>query len=478
MHLLFDARLLHRPLSGLERVQRNLLRELALQPKITRLRVLVMHGTRLPATFPQRAEPIFVHGTEDILRVLSTADPKERPDVYHLSWFPDRTPRDLWLPLAAKASVVEVHDAILNRHPEYHPNRDAWAWYHAFVKTLVRSCDRLLCHSTSVVQEVQRDLDGDPHIATVAPLAVEPTLRAPLAAADVQQRLQKLGVSGPFFLAVGKDYPHKDHATMFRAIAKLTPRIPVVCAGSQVWSGPQSTRELLAQLGMTQSVRWIEGLDDDDVKALIQGAKALVYPSLEEGFGLPPIEAMALGTPVLAAASMSIPEVCDDGAWLFPAGDVDALAGLMQKVLAGGDEVAKLVARGRARESMYSWQRCAERTVACYEQAIADSKSRKKRARPPLPPEIARVLDVLATCPFSVERELTAWQERCLSVENTLRELQAKVAGQPRPGPLTQPTAPSALTEREPDEPRARFSLKRRIGKIKDGIKRRIGKGG
>ena len=70
MHILFDARLLHRPLSGLERVQRNLLRELAAHPAVTRLRVVVMHGTKLPECFPKRAEPVFVHCTEDILREL------------------------------------------------------------------------------------------------------------------------------------------------------------------------------------------------------------------------------------------------------------------------------------------------------------------------------------------------------------------------------------------------------------------------
>ena len=101
MHVLFDARLLHRPLSGLERVQRNLLRELSVHPAITRLRVVVMHGTRLPEQFPKNAEVVFVHGTEDILRELTG---KDAPDVYHLTWFPDRNPRDLWLPLMAKSS--------------------------------------------------------------------------------------------------------------------------------------------------------------------------------------------------------------------------------------------------------------------------------------------------------------------------------------------------------------------------------------
>ena len=485
MHVLFDARLLHHPLSGLERVQRNLLRELASHPAITRLRVVVMHGTRLPEQFPKNAEVVFVHGTEDILRELTG---KDAPDVYHLTWFPDRNPRDLWLPLMAKSSVVEVHDAILNRHPEYHPNHDCWKWYNSFVSRLVRNADRLLVHSKSVKSEVEKDLGGDPTICDLAPLAVEPTLRTPLSAEDARARRDRLGIPSRYFLAVGKDYPHKGHNTMFRALARLDDTIPIVCAGSQVWNGPDSTQKELKDLGITDRVRWIEGLDDEDVKALIQGASALVYPSTEEGFGLPPIEAMALGTPVLAAAAMSIPEVCKDGAWLFPAGDSKALSKLMHKVLTDTAATAELVARGREVEKGYSWTRCAELTVESYRQAIAASKqAQSARKRPTLGVESAESLLVQARAPFSTERELAAWQERCLSVENTLRELRlrleqhqaaaaASAAATSAPStiaPPSPPLAPMSVEAKDPvdaGEPRPKFSLRRRIQKIRAGL--------
>ena len=485
MHVLFDARLLHRPLSGLERVQRNLLRELAANPAITRLRVVVMHGTRLPEQFPKNAEAVFVHGTEDILRELTG---KDAPDVYHLTWFPDRNPRDLWLPLMAKSSVVEVHDAILNRHPEYHPNHDCWKWYNSFVSRLVRNADRLLVHSKSVMTEVEKDLGGDPTICDLAPLAVEPTLRTPLSAEDARARRDRLGMPARYFLAVGKDYPHKGHNTMFRALARLDDTIPIVCAGSQVWNGPDSTQKELKDLGITDRVRWVEGLDDEDVKALIQGASALVYPSTEEGFGLPPIEAMALGTPVLAASAMSIPEVCKDGAWLFPAGDSKALSKLMHKVLTDKDATAQLVARGREVEKSYSWTRCAELTVESYRQAVAASQlPAAARKRPTLGIESVESLLVQTRAPFSVERELAAWQERCLSVENTLRELRVRLeqhqaaanqqttqaTAQPVVAPPTLPLAP--MRDESPQstvgtESRPRFSLKRRIEKIRAGL--------
>lgn len=472
MNVLFDARLLHRPLSGLERVQRNLLRELAAQPRIDRLRVLVRHGTVLPESFPGRAEPVFVHGTEDILRELLSPD--RRPDVYHLSWFPDTTPRDLWLPLAAKASVVEVHDAILNRHPEYHPNHECWKWYHSFVRGLVRSADRLLCHSRSVIEEVVRDLGGERGRCDLAPLAVEPSLRVALSDEAARARRQRLGIPEQYFLAVGKDYPHKGHATLFRAIARLPQKVSVVCAGSQVWNGPEGTRKLLEDLELTDRVLWLEGLDDEDVKALIQGATALVYPSTEEGFGLPPIEAMALGTPVIAAAAMSIPEVCGDGAWLFPPGNIGALVDLLGRVLNEPERVRQLVARGRERELQYSWTRCAEATVESYGRAIGRSKGGKRRKRAAVPPDILNVLAVQAQSPFSTERELAAWQERCLSVENSLREAQERLRlFEPSVEPTPPPPPPPSMALREPESPRARFSLGRRMRKIRDSLLKR-----
>jgi len=476
MKVLFDARLLHRPLSGLERVQRNLVRELAAHRGIERLRVLVQTGTRPPDGFPARAELVPVSGTEDILREL--IDPQRKSDVYHLTWFPDRNPRDVWLPVAAPASVVEVHDAILNRHPEYHPSSESWQWYHAFVCTLVRGADRLLVHSKSVITEVERDLGGDRNRCDLAPLAVEPTLRTPLSASEAAARRKRLGAPPTYFIAVGKDYPHKGHATLFRALAQLPLRVPVVCAGSQVWHGPESTRALLAELGLTDSVRWLEGLADDDIKALIQGAKALVYPSTEEGFGLPPIEAMALGTPVVAAAAMSIPEVCGDGAWLFPPGDHRVLAELLQRVLAGGKPVEELVARGKACEHNYTWQRTGQAVFACYRKAVEAARASGKRRRPTVPKDLLPVLDVSSRSPFSAERELAAWQERCLSVENSLREAQSELA---RLGsrmqaaafpPPPEPGAPVAAAAGS----RPRFSLGRRIRKIREGLKKRMEK--
>lgn len=480
MDILFDARMLNRPLSGLERVQLNVLRELSQLPQVKRLRVVLLANTRTAKPLPRSVERCEVWTTEDIVKVLT--DPAQQPDVYHMTWFPDTTPRDLFLPLLAPASVVEVHDAILNRHPEYFPDRQHWEWYNSYIKRLVRNSDRLLVHSRSVIGEIERDLHGDPSIADVAPLAVDPDFHQPLDAAKVRARCKKIGFEGDFFLAVGKDYPHKDHATLLRAMAALPTSVRLCIAGTKIWKNPGETSdEIIAKLRLGDRVKWVQGLDDDDIKALIQGARAMVYPSLEEGFGIPPIEAMALRTPVVAANAMSIPEVCGDGAWLFQPGNATELVQLLRKVLAGGPDVQALTERGAARERTYSWRRTAELTLQCYQNAIATAREGTS-PRPKLDPAVRDSLAIAARYKFNdLERELAAWQQRCLGAEAQLTaarlhggKLDARLrelGEEPPPPPVPLLKEPPANGHGQARRPR--WSLKRRIQKIRDGWNRR-----
>lgn len=484
MDILFDARMLNRPMSGLERVQLNVLRELSQLPQVKRLRVVLIKHTHTAKPLPPSVERCEVWTTEDIVKVLT--DPKQRPDVYHMTWFPDTTPRDLFLPLLAPASVVEVHDAILNRHPEYFPDQEHWRWYDGFIKRLIRNSDRLLVHSKSVISEIEKDLHGDPRIADVAPLAVDPDFHHPLPEAEVKKRCKKIGFEGDFVLAVGKDYPHKDHATLLRAMARLPASVRLCIAGTKIWKNPGETSdEIIAQLKLGDRVKWVQGLDDQDIKALIQGCRAMAYPSLEEGFGIPPIEAMALRTPVVAARAMSIPEVCGDGAWLHAPGDDRELEQMLRKCLTGGPEVQALIERGVAREKTFSWKRTAELTFASYEKAIATAKSGKS-PRKTLDPVVAESLAIAARYKFNdLERELAAWQQRAFGAETQLNaaklhasQLEAQLrddgktpvaAPKPESPPSPPPATNGAATERRP-----RWSLKRRMKKIRDGLKKRM----
>jgi glycosyltransferase involved in cell wall biosynthesis len=111
-------------------------------------------------------------------------------------------------------------------------------------------------------------------------------------------------------------------------------------------------------------------LDDPALAAVLGGAAALVYPSLYEGFGFPPLQAMAAGVPVVATAAGAVPEVVGDGAVLVDPGDGDGLAGAITRVLDGGPDVDAVVARGLARSRRFTWAACAGGLARLYADAV------------------------------------------------------------------------------------------------------------
>jgi len=116
-------------------------------------------------------------------------------------------------------------------------------------------------------------------------------------------------------------------------------------------------------------------LDDTTLAGVLRGASVLAYPSKYEGFGLPPLQAMAAGIPVVATAGGAVPEVVGDGAWLVDTGDGEALAQQIVRALAGGEDVAALIARGRARSAEFTWDRCAEGLAGLYRDATGSVTS-------------------------------------------------------------------------------------------------------
>jgi glycosyltransferase involved in cell wall biosynthesis len=129
--------------------------------------------------------------------------------------------------------------------------------------------------------------------------------------------------------------------------------------------------KVIQELGLRENVTSLGYVEDEDLPLLYGGARVFLYPSLHEGFGLPPLEAMACGTPVIAGRSGSLPEVLGDGAlWVDPY-DVDAIADGMTRLLTDEALRAELVARGFARARLFSWRTTAATTLGVYEEAAS-----------------------------------------------------------------------------------------------------------
>ncbi|MGH9088623.1 MAG: glycosyltransferase family 4 protein [Acidimicrobiales bacterium] len=181
-----------------------------------------------------------------------------------------------------------------------------------------------------------------------------------------------------FVLAVGTAEPRKDLPGLVRAfdqVAADRPDLALVLAGPEGWGSGDLARAIggAAARDRVVTTGWVDGAG---LAGLLVGAAVLAYPSRYEGFGFPPLQAMAAGTPVVATRAGALPEVLGDAALLVAVGDVGALAGALATVLDDAWTEAGLAERGAARAAAYSWDRCAEGLERCYRDALAERGSR------------------------------------------------------------------------------------------------------
>jgi glycosyltransferase involved in cell wall biosynthesis len=180
-----------------------------------------------------------------------------------------------------------------------------------------------------------------------------------------------------YVLAVGTIEPRKDYPLLIRsfaAVAAAHPDVALIIVGSEGW-GAERFAEAVEESPVRERIVRPGYLDDAALSAALHGASVLAYPSKYEGFGFPPLQAMAAGVPVVATAGGAVPEVVGDGAWLVDTGDGDALSEQIVRALSGGEDVAALVARGRARSAEFSWDRCAEGLAGLYRDAAGSVSS-------------------------------------------------------------------------------------------------------
>lgn len=274
-----------------------------------------------------------------------------------------------WVPVRGR-SVVTVHDAIPERHPRavfaHRGQEVAWRIKSALAR---RRATRLLTVSRAAAVDLIELLGADPLRLDVTTEAAHPRFHPRRTAAPAV--LGRCGVAGrPFFLYVGGFTPHKNTLALLRAFA-LVPGSPgLVLAGATSRSGfhdelPAIEAWLAAHPEVAARVALPGWLADDDLVDLYTHARALVFVSLAEGFGLPAVEAMACGCPVIASNRTSLPEVVGPGGLLVDPEDVGAIAGAMQRLLADPDLARSLSRSGVEQASSFTWQAAAASTERC-----------------------------------------------------------------------------------------------------------------
>ncbi len=270
-------------------------------------------------------------------------------------------------PTRRAARVVTVHDLTTVRFPEL-CNRATLA-FPGLVRRAVAGGAWVHTHSASVAAEVAELLGVPPE--RVRPVASGvPGLPAP----DLAAPSRFLPPStGRYVLAVGTAEPRKDLPGLVRAfdaIAAGRPELALVLAGPPGW-GSGALDDAVASAAAAARIVQTGWVDDPTLAGLLSGAAVLAYPSVYEGFGYPPLQAMAAGAPVVATRDGSLEEVLGDAAVLVPVRDADALAGALAQVLDDASAAEGLAARGLARAAGFTWERCAAGLMDLYRDALA-----------------------------------------------------------------------------------------------------------
>jgi glycosyltransferase involved in cell wall biosynthesis len=274
-------------------------------------------------------------------------------------------------PARRGVELASVHDLTVLHHPEL-CTADTLA-YPALVRRALRRGAHIHADSAFVAAEIREAFDLGEDRVHVVPLGVSDLGPGPV---EVARALVSPDGNAPdatelprYVLALGTAEPRKDLPGLvaaFDAVAAHDPDLWLVLAGGDGWGTEQLTQAIRTATHRGRIRRLARHVSDVERSALLRSAAVLAYPSRYEGFGLPPLEAMSVGTPVVATRAGSLPEVLGDAAHLCAAGDRDGLAAALTAVLDDGGHRADLAARGRARAATFSWDRCVDELCSLY----------------------------------------------------------------------------------------------------------------
>lgn len=311
-------------------------------------------GRRVPRTLTQRVA--LQAGVQALYYPFVQPRQARGADVVHL-------PRHLVPPQPGLRApiVVTIHDVLPLRAPELF-SAIIRANFALLAPRLARRADRILTGSHYTKGEIVELLGIDPARVVVTPYGVdERFLPAPAVPA-------RLALDRPYVACLGTLEPRKNVAAAVRAFAALEDdSYALVVVGGGGWDGGEVEAAARAAAGRVVLTGYV---DDHELVGLLGAARAFLYPSLYEGFGFPPLEAMACGTPVITSDRASLPEVVGDAALVVDPRDDVALAAALRRVLEDPALAADLRERGLRRAALYSWRRCAEATVDVYRELV------------------------------------------------------------------------------------------------------------
>ena len=366
MRVAIDARKLHD--FGIGTYIRNLLRQLARIDRDTEYVLLCQQadldvGTQLGENFRTVLEPSPNYSFREQVHVPWVLH-RERPDVFHAPHYV--------LPAGVRCrSVVTIHDCIHLMFPQYLPNRAAYAYARASMWAASRRSDRILTVSEASKRDILHFFNVPPEKIVVVYNAIDEHFGVTPPAEDVARVRERYQLDHQFVLYVGNIKPHKNLVRLIEAFDELRrtgfDEVKLLIIGDQISRLPALRRAVHGHK-LHKHVRFLGYVSDQTLSVLYRLASAFVFPSLYEGFGLPPLEAMASGTPVVTSNVSSLPEIAGDAAILVDPYDVDSIVDGMRRVLSDPALAAELRRKGIERAREFSWERSVAKTRQVYQQ--------------------------------------------------------------------------------------------------------------
>ena len=299
---------------------------------------------------------------------------QDRLDVFHSPCL--TAPLNL-----ACRSVVTIHDMIwhspgkFSRGNTWSAQRQLMETYYRLIPQLaVRRASAIIAVSHAAKLDLVEQLKVDANRVFVTHEAAKECFRQIDDQVQISLACDKYQLPPQFILAIGSADPRKNIKTLAQAYASLPAELQAVYPLVIVWTHSFLADELTSHielLGLMDRVHFLEHVPDEDLVLLYNAAALFAFPSLYEGFGLPLLEAMACGTPIIAANNSSIPEVTGEAALLVGAQDASTLTNLMIQALTDQALRSALIRKGLERAAGFSWNDCARQTIAAYESGRA-----------------------------------------------------------------------------------------------------------
>ncbi len=340
-------------------------------PRFEQLGALPENFHLLPLENPETTFSNYI----EMHRVINTLE----VDLIHV-------PHTFYRPLITKAPyVITVHD-LLDYMYRARTNNGLRRTMHSYLtRQVMHYAARIFAVSNFTKRDVSRYFDVMPEKIEVVYNALDETfLRGHSSAAEQAMVRGRYQVDAPFLLYAGRISPHKNVARIIEAFSALKgelakegtyPDLKLIVIGDEVSKNPDIRRAVIRS-GMQHEVRFLGYVPIDVLRIFFDMAKVFVFPSLYEGFGLPPLEAMAHGTPVVASNTSALPEVVGNAALMVNPENVFEISRALQRVLTDQSLRERMKAAGLVQSQRFSWEATVRRMICVYEQVVAEHKKR------------------------------------------------------------------------------------------------------